>query len=77
MGANDTPTNTLLVCALITMVAFSNYSEAISECAKDCMPTCMKVKEASISVCKSSCEDYCEQVKGRHRQETGLDNTRN
>ncbi|KMT08014.1 hypothetical protein BVRB_6g144230 [Beta vulgaris subsp. vulgaris] len=40
-------------------------SEAISDCAKDCMPNCLRVEGASIPSCETSCEGYCDQKDGQ------------
>lgn len=39
-------------------------SRALSECAKDCMPVCLRVEGATIPVCGQSCEEYCKQLGG-------------
>ncbi|KAA8539297.1 hypothetical protein F0562_025989 [Nyssa sinensis] len=56
---------TLLMTAMVIM-ACAEIGEAISDCAKDCMPTCMKVDGASISACEEGCENYCNQIGGGH-----------
>ncbi|KAK2968171.1 hypothetical protein RJ640_018264 [Escallonia rubra] len=38
--------------------------EALSNCAKDCMPTCMKVNGATIDACGIACEQYCQHISG-------------
>lgn len=53
----------LLVGALIVMASV-NLNEALSECAKDCMPVCLRVEGATIPVCGQSCEEYCKQLGG-------------
>ena len=49
---------TLLITALVVL-AMATHTEALSDCAKNCMPTCLKVDGASMSQCEQACEQYC------------------
>ncbi|GFZ05854.1 hypothetical protein Acr_18g0000240 [Actinidia rufa] len=48
----------LLITALVVLVLVT-HTEALSDCAKNCMPTCLKVDGASMSQCEQACEQYC------------------
>ncbi|KAK9283436.1 hypothetical protein L1049_011678 [Liquidambar formosana] len=60
----------LLISALVVM-ACTNMSEALSQCAKDCMPVCMGVEGATVEGCGPSCEDYCNQLSGGQGDRAG------
>lgn len=53
----------LLICLVITMACVKS-AETLSDCAKQCMPVCLKEKGATIEVCGPACEKYCEQIAG-------------
>ncbi|KAF7811817.1 protein NCA1-like [Senna tora] len=49
-------------------VRWVGQGEALpTDCGKKCMPVCMNEKGATISVCESACEKYCQQIVGRTR----------
>ncbi|KAM1819434.1 hypothetical protein ACFX15_001020 [Malus domestica] len=56
----------IVICVLVVMVCscIMKGSEALSDCAKPCMPVCMKEEGASIPICEIACENYCKQVSG-------------
>lgn len=55
----------LLFAFTLILANHPNMSEAISDCAKDCMPNCLRVEGASIPSCETSCEGYCDQKDGQ------------
>ncbi|KAL6290710.1 hypothetical protein Pyn_16272 [Prunus yedoensis var. nudiflora] len=61
----------ILICVLVVVVGCSSMqgSEAISACAKPCMPVCMKEEGASIPICEIACENYCKQISGNRNSE--------
>ncbi|KAF5729494.1 hypothetical protein HS088_TW21G01661 [Tripterygium wilfordii] len=53
------------VIAFVVLVSlYGNVGEAISDCAKQCMPTCMREDGATLDACDVACEKYCEQTIG-------------
>ena len=54
----------LIVFTLIIFTSNSNIIEGISDCAKECMPNCLRVDGATIHNCKNSCEALCDQRDG-------------
>jgi hypothetical protein len=54
----------LFVSVLVVTMGCANVSEALSPCAKDCMPVCLKEDGATRDSCGKACEDYCKQVSG-------------
>ncbi|GMN31353.1 hypothetical protein TIFTF001_003214 [Ficus carica] len=54
----------LLIATLVVASAFIQTGEALSECAKPCMPVCLNEKGATIPMCETACEDYCKQASG-------------
>lgn len=54
----------LLIATLVVASAFMQTGEALSECAKPCMPVCLNEKGATIPVCETACEEYCIQASG-------------
>ena len=59
--ANKIAIPTLLI-AMLVVVAFAQTGEALTECAKQCMPVCLKEQGATIPVCETACEGYCKQA---------------
>ncbi|KAF5742548.1 hypothetical protein HS088_TW09G00598 [Tripterygium wilfordii] len=54
-----------LVIAFVVLVSlYANEGEAVSDCAKQCMPTCMREDGATLHACDPACEKYCEQISG-------------
>ncbi|EXC32934.1 hypothetical protein L484_013049 [Morus notabilis] len=51
----------LLIATLVVAAAIVETGEALSECAKQCMPVCLKEQGATIPVCETACENYCQQ----------------
>jgi hypothetical protein len=37
-------------------------AETLSDCAKECMPVCLKENGATIDSCGAACEKYCDQM---------------
>ncbi|KOM34373.1 hypothetical protein LR48_Vigan02g052300 [Vigna angularis] len=56
----------MLICLVISMACVKR-AETLSECAKQCMPVCLKEKGATIAVCGPACEKYCQQISGNSR----------
>ena len=56
----------IVICVLVAMVCSYSMkgSEALSDCAKPCMPVCLKEEGANIPICEIACENYCKQVSG-------------
>ncbi|KAK7305236.1 hypothetical protein VNO77_43138 [Canavalia gladiata] len=52
---------TLLISLVITM-AYVKGDETLSDCAKSCMPVCLKENGASMAGCGTACESYCDQI---------------
>ncbi|KAL7214962.1 hypothetical protein ACSBR1_027194 [Camellia fascicularis] len=48
----------IAVMALVVMGS-AITGEAISVCAKDCMPSCLGVAGSTIPNCEKTCEAYC------------------
>ncbi|CAJ1967854.1 unnamed protein product [Sphenostylis stenocarpa] len=53
----------MLIC-LVTTLACVERAETLSDCAKQCMPVCLKENGATIAVCGPACEKYCDQISG-------------
>nr|DAD26755.1 TPA_asm: hypothetical protein HUJ06_028223 [Nelumbo nucifera] len=51
------------ISALFMMASFQ-MSEAISECAQQCVPFCMKDAGNTVPACEVACENYCKQSDG-------------
>jgi hypothetical protein len=51
----------LLICLVITMASVKK-AETLSDCAKECMPVCLKENGATIDSCGAACEKYCDQM---------------
>ncbi|KEH41362.1 hypothetical protein MtrunA17_Chr1g0170831 [Medicago truncatula] len=51
----------LLICLVIAMASVKK-AETLSDCAKECMPVCLKEKGATIDTCSPACEKYCVQI---------------
>ncbi|KAF5733738.1 hypothetical protein HS088_TW16G00178 [Tripterygium wilfordii] len=43
---------------------YANVGEGVSDCAKQCMPTCMREDGATLEACDVACEEYCKQITG-------------
>jgi len=56
----------MLMCLVISMGSVER-AETLSDCAKQCMPVCLKEKGATIAVCGPACEKYCEQISGNSK----------
>ncbi|KAK7393071.1 hypothetical protein VNO78_21523 [Psophocarpus tetragonolobus] len=56
----------LLICLVITMTCVRR-AETLSNCAKQCMPVCLREKGAIIEVCGPACEKYCDQISGNSK----------
>jgi len=56
----------MLICLVIS-VACVERAETLSDCAKQCMPVCLKEEGATIDVCGPACEKYCEQISGNSK----------
>lgn len=63
MASKKTVAAVLLICLVIAMACVER-AETLSDCAKECMPVCLKEKGATIEACSPACEEYCDQVKG-------------
>lgn len=59
----------LLICLVITMASVKR-TEALSDCAKQCMPVCLKEEGATIDACGTACENYCAQVTATGKTKT-------
>ncbi|OWM73890.1 hypothetical protein CDL15_Pgr018950 [Punica granatum] len=51
------------LAALVLMAVAVGTTEALSECAKLCMPVCLK-EDSNMSACETACENYCDQIDG-------------
>ena len=51
--------STILVSGLLVVIALAIPNEGLSDCAKDCMPTCLQVKDSTIPQCGDACETFC------------------
>lgn len=51
----------LLICLVIAMACVKR-AETLSDCAKQCMPVCLREKGATIEACGPACENYCKQA---------------
>ena len=60
----------LLIFLVITMESIKK-AETLSDCAKDCMPVCLKEKGATIDVCGPACETFCQQYNSKKTSKTG------
>ncbi|GAU31390.1 hypothetical protein TSUD_19360 [Trifolium subterraneum] len=61
MMASEKAIAALLICLVITMASVKK-AETLSDCAKECMPVCLKENGATIDICGDACEKYCEQM---------------
>ncbi|GMN51051.1 hypothetical protein TIFTF001_020210 [Ficus carica] len=59
---NKNTISTLLIMTLLVAAAFVQKGKALSDCAKECMPVCLKEKGATIPVCETACENFCSQA---------------
>ncbi|OIW13255.1 hypothetical protein TanjilG_14188 [Lupinus angustifolius] len=55
-----------LICMVIAM-AFVEKAETLSDCAKECMPVCLKEKGSTIDACSPACEEYCSQYASKNK----------
>lgn len=69
MASKKTLTASLLICLVIVMACVENV-ESLSDCAKQCMPVCLKENGATIDACGPACEKFCDQVKGAGKSRT-------
>lgn len=51
------------LAAVVLMASAVGMTMALSECAKECMPICLKEDDA-MGACETACEGYCDQVEG-------------
>ncbi|CAL5207738.1 unnamed protein product [Lathyrus oleraceus] len=58
MEASKKIISTLLICLVITMASVKE-AEPLSDCAKQCMPVCLKENGATIQICGPACEQFC------------------
>ena len=56
----------MLICLVVTMACVER-AESLSDCAKQCMPVCLKEKGSTIAVCGPACEKYCDQIAGNSK----------
>ncbi|PON67987.1 Thionin [Trema orientale] len=52
----------VLIMSVLFIGAFFQTGEALTPCAKECMPVCLKEDGATIPVCETACESYCKQA---------------
>lgn len=62
MGTKNTIA--MLLISMLVLMSYANVGEALSDCAKQCMPVCMKTSGATLAACEPACEGYCKQISG-------------
>uniref|UniRef100_A0A2C9V3C6 Uncharacterized protein n=1 Tax=Manihot esculenta TaxID=3983 RepID=A0A2C9V3C6_MANES len=50
---------------LMLIMACTRGSADLTDCAKQCMPSCLQQTAASQDSCAKACSEYCDTVKGR------------
>ncbi|KAB1208400.1 hypothetical protein CJ030_MR7G001369 [Morella rubra] len=68
--ASKNPLNVLFISVLV-VTSWANASVALSQCAKGCMPVCLREKGAAKTSCEKACEAYCRQVSGNNAGDQG------
>ncbi|KAF4371066.1 hypothetical protein G4B88_020534 [Cannabis sativa] len=62
MANKNADTLTFFIMSILLVGAIFRTSEALTECAKLCMPVCLRETGAGLPACEKACEDYCKQI---------------
>lgn len=65
------PVKLLIMIWVVVVIGYCSNNmrvseAAVSECAKPCMPVCLKEEGATLPICEIACENYCKQISGNH-----------
>lgn len=56
----------ILYMLIIALMHYTNVAEALSNSAKECMPTCLAVKGSTIASCEKACEQFATQIRSKN-----------
>ncbi|CAL5343478.1 unnamed protein product [Camellia sinensis] len=60
MAAKKFTTILILTTVALVVMGSAITGKALSDCAKNCMPTCLAEEDTTMSDCENSCESFCE-----------------